>query len=92
MSTFIFPIQFRRTRVGSRPEQLQSFLQDQSRVVYSGIDPTADSLHVGHILPMMCLVHFQLHGHKVIPLVRSGDNCWLQSIVSWLYRLEALRL
>jgi tyrosyl-tRNA synthetase len=57
----------------SRPEQLRNFLQDESRVVYSGIDPTADSLHVGHILPMMCLVHFQLHGHQVIPLV-SWDN------------------
>ncbi|KAN0112002.1 hypothetical protein V8E52_007919 [Russula decolorans] len=53
----------------TKPEQLQGFLQDQSRVVYSGIDPTADSLHVGHILPMMCLVHFQLHGHQVIPLI-----------------------
>ncbi|KAI9511191.1 hypothetical protein F5148DRAFT_1274413 [Russula earlei] len=55
--------------VDSRPEQLQCFLQDQSRVVYSGIDPTSGSLHVGHILPMMCLVHFQLHGHQVIPLI-----------------------
>ncbi|KAH8995676.1 hypothetical protein EDB92DRAFT_1845462 [Lactarius akahatsu] len=53
----------------TKPEQLRDFLQDQSRVVYSGIDPTADSLHVGHILPMMCLVHFQIHGHKVIPLI-----------------------
>ncbi|KAI0001340.1 hypothetical protein BJV74DRAFT_897972 [Russula compacta] len=53
----------------TKPEQLQIFLQDQSRVVYSGIDPTSDSLHVGHILPMMCLVHFQLHGHQVIPLI-----------------------
>ncbi len=54
-----------------RPEQLRDFLRSQNRVVYSGIDPTADSLHVGHILPMMCLVHFQIHGHQVIPLVRS---------------------
>ncbi|KAF8270298.1 hypothetical protein EI94DRAFT_1890560 [Lactarius quietus] len=53
----------------TRPEQLRHFLRDQSRVVYSGIDPTADSLHVGHILPMMCLVHFQGRGHKVIPLI-----------------------
>ena len=54
-----------------RPEQLQLFLQGDSRVVYAGIDPTADSLHVGHILPMMCLVHFQIHGHKIISLVSN---------------------
>ncbi|KAF8273842.1 hypothetical protein EI94DRAFT_1715047 [Lactarius quietus] len=46
----------------TKPEQLRDFLRDQSRVVYSGIDPTADSLHVGHILPVMCLAHFQPHG------------------------------
>ncbi|KAI0268738.1 hypothetical protein BC834DRAFT_932939 [Gloeopeniophorella convolvens] len=53
----------------TKPEQLQSFLRDRSRVVYSGIDPTATSLHVGHILPMMCLVHFHIRGHRVIPLI-----------------------
>ncbi|KAI0305468.1 hypothetical protein B0F90DRAFT_1808725 [Multifurca ochricompacta] len=53
----------------TKPEQLQNFLHDQNRVVYAGIDPTADSLHVGHILPMMCLVHFQIRGHQIIPLI-----------------------
>lgn len=58
----------------TKPEQLRDFLRDQSRVVYSGIDPTADSLHVGHILPMMCLVHFQIRGHKVIPLIGGATG------------------
>ena len=66
----------------SRPEQLQVFLQDQSRVVYAGIDPTADSLHVGHILPMMCLVHFQIHGHKIIPLVSNVNKLTIIYLIS----------
>ncbi|KAI0049898.1 hypothetical protein FA95DRAFT_1537423 [Auriscalpium vulgare] len=62
----------------TRPEMLDAHLCGAQQTVYSGIDPTASSLHVGHILPMMCLVHFQLHGHKVIPLIggataRIGD-------------------
>jgi tyrosyl-tRNA synthetase len=68
--------------VFSRPEQLRDYLLDQSRVVYSGIDPTADSLHVGHILPMMCLVHFQIHGHKVIPLVSNINKFIMVYLIS----------
>ena len=52
-----------------RPEILRSLLEKSSSTVYSGIDPTGVSLHVGHILPMMSLVHFQLRGHKAIALV-----------------------
>ena len=66
----------------SRPEQLRDFLRDQNRVVYSGIDPTADSLHVGHILPMMCLVHFQIRGHKVIPLVSHVNKLTIMYLMS----------
>ncbi|KAI0266682.1 hypothetical protein BC834DRAFT_873037 [Gloeopeniophorella convolvens] len=58
----------------TKSEQLQNFLRDQSRVVYSGIDPTATSLHVGHILPMMCLVHFQIRGHQVISLIGGATS------------------
>lgn len=45
---------------------------------YCGFDPTADSLHVGHLLPVMALLHFQRAGHNVIAVVggataRLGD-------------------
>jgi tyrosyl-tRNA synthetase len=45
---------------------------------YIGFDPTADSLHIGNLLPIMMLVHLQRHGHKPIVLVggatgRVGD-------------------
>ncbi|KZV76760.1 hypothetical protein PENSPDRAFT_622202 [Peniophora sp. CONT] len=53
----------------TRPEILRALLEQSSSTVYSGIDPTGVSLHVGHILPMMSLVHFQLRGHKPIALI-----------------------
>ncbi|MBF0286713.1 MAG: tyrosine--tRNA ligase [SAR324 cluster bacterium] len=39
---------------------------------YTGFDPTADSLHVGHLIPMMGLAHLQQAGHRVIALVGGG--------------------
>lgn len=46
----------------------------QSRTVgfYAGIDPTAPSLHLGHLLPMMILFWLFNHGHNVVSLVGGG--------------------
>jgi hypothetical protein len=49
--------------------QLDSLVSTQPVVVYGGVDPTASSLHVGHLLPLMNLLHFYLHGHHSIALV-----------------------
>ena len=54
-----------------RPDQLHSELQRQPQTVYLGVDPTAGSLHVGHLVPFLCLLHFQLRGHNIVPLVSS---------------------
>ena len=45
-------------------------LQKEMTSAYVGIDPTADSLHIGHLVSVMMLKHFQLSGHK--PLVLIG--------------------
>jgi hypothetical protein len=37
-----------------------------SSSLYCGADPTADSLHIGHLLPFMTLRRFQEHGHRPI--------------------------
>ena len=42
--------------------------------VYVGFDPTASSLHVGHLVPLLMLRRFQLAGHKVIPLVGGATG------------------
>ena len=42
--------------------------------LYCGFDPTADSLHVGSLLPIMGLIHFQRAGHRPIALVGGGTG------------------
>jgi tyrosyl-tRNA synthetase len=41
-------------------------------VCYTGFDPTGDSLHVGHLLPLMALMHLEKAGHKPIALLGGG--------------------
>jgi len=45
---------------------------ESSVTCYAGFDPTADSLHVGHLLPVMALAHMQRCGHRPIVLVGGG--------------------
>ncbi|KAG0635566.1 hypothetical protein HOY80DRAFT_1056943 [Tuber brumale] len=49
--------------------QLDELVESGPIVAYSGVDATAPSLHVGHLLPLISLLHFYLHGHHVIALV-----------------------
>ena len=48
------------------------------RTVYSGVDPSAASLHVGNLLPLLSLLHFALRGHTALVLVR----CFLASLLT----------
>ena len=47
-------------------------MDQQSICAYCGFDPTADSLHVGHLIPIMGLAHLQRHGHRIIALMGGG--------------------
>jgi len=49
-------------------------LNKQVRSGYIGFDPTADSLHVGHLVQIMTLVHFQRAGHKPFALVGGATG------------------
>lgn len=51
-------------------DELGKWLDGGSRTLYSGFDPTADSLHIGSLVPLILLRRFQLAGHK--PLVLIG--------------------
>ena len=52
--------------------ELRAHLSGGSRVVYAGFDPTAPSLHVGHLMPIMGLRRFQQAGHRVIAIGGGG--------------------
>ena len=47
-------------------------MDQQSICAYCGFDPTADSLHVGHLIPIMGLAHLQRQGHQIIALMGGG--------------------
>src|SRR5437867_13279988 len=53
---------------------LPGWLREGSRTLYAGFDPTADSLHVGSLLPLMTLRRFQKAGHKPIALVGGATG------------------
>lgn len=52
----------------------EEHLMEQMRVAYVGIDPTADSLHIGHLVGVMLLKHFQISGHKPLALVGGATG------------------
>jgi|TARA_B110000902_G_scaffold108176_1_gene127799 tyrosyl-tRNA synthetase len=55
------------------PEELIEHLKE-SRVLYCGFDPTADSLHIGSLVPLLVLRRFQQAGHKPLALVGGATG------------------
>ena len=55
-------------------DALQAHLASGSQTVYSGFDPTADSLHIGSLVPLLALRRFQLAGHSPIILVGGATG------------------
>ena len=53
---------------------LPAWLHGASRTVYAGFDPTADSLHVGHLMGLMALRRFQRAGHRPIALMGGATG------------------
>ncbi len=53
---------------------LDEQLKKEMTTAYVGIDPTADSLHIGHLVSVMMLKHFQVAGHKPIALVGGATG------------------
>ncbi len=53
---------------------LTNFLNQQPRTVYAGFDPTADSLHVGSLIPLLLLRRFQQFGHRPIAVVGGSTG------------------
>lgn len=57
----------------SDEEKLEELLEGQIKL-YLGIDPTADSMHIGHLLPVILLKRFQEYNHVPVPLMGGGTG------------------
>ncbi|HDG4596931.1 TPA: tyrosine--tRNA ligase [Staphylococcus aureus] len=53
---------------------IEDLLNKEQVTLYCGADPTADSLHIGHLLPFLTLRRFQEHGHHPIVLIGGGTG------------------
>ena len=63
-----------RGQLFQQTEQVEGALGRGQVTGYVGFDPTAPSLHVGNMVPLMGLVHLQRAGHKPIALVGGGTG------------------
>ncbi|MGY6741270.1 MAG: tyrosine--tRNA ligase [Cecembia sp.] len=73
MNNFIDELQWRGMLQDMTPD-LEQHLKEGMRSAYLGFDPTADSLHIGHLVGVMTLLHFQLAGHKPFALVGGATG------------------
>lgn len=55
-------------------EKIKNLLDNETISFYTGYDPTADSLHVGHFLQLMVMAHLQRHGHRPIAILGGGTG------------------
>jgi len=55
-------------------QELKNYLEAEQATCYIGFDPTASSLHVGSLVPIMSLAHVQRQGHRPIALVGGGTG------------------
>ena len=53
---------------------IEELLEKEMISAYVGIDPTADSLHIGHLVGVMMLKHLQVAGHKPFALVGGATG------------------
>ncbi len=54
--------------------ELAGLLEQERFTVYAGFDPTADSLHIGSLVPLLCLARFQRAGHTPIALIGGATG------------------
>ncbi len=55
-------------------EGLRKLTEEKSISLYCGVDPTGDSMHIGHLIPFMIMRRFQLAGHKPVILIGGATG------------------
>ncbi len=74
-TNFLDDLQSRGLLIQTSSEaELDAHLNSAPRTIYCGFDPTADSLHIGHLVPLLALKRFQLVGHKPIALAGGATG------------------
>lgn len=73
LKNFIEELQWRGMVHDVMPDT-EDHLMEQMRSAYIGFDPTADSLHIGNLVPIMLLAFFQRSGHKPVALVGGATG------------------
>ena len=73
MKNFVEELQWRGMLHQSMPG-VEEHLSEAMRSAYIGFDPTADSLHIGNLVPIMLLAHYQRCGHKPVALVGGATG------------------
>lgn len=56
------------------PEGLRDYVENHKISLYCGVDPTGDSLHIGHLIPFIMLKRFQLAGHRPVILIGGATG------------------
>jgi tyrosyl-tRNA synthetase len=74
MTPFLDELRWRGLLAQTTSDAIPAYLTGGARVAYAGFDPTADSLTIGNLIPMMMLAHFQRAGHKPIALMGGGTG------------------
>ncbi len=73
MTNFVEELRWRGLIHDMIPET-ETYLNENKTLGYIGFDPTADSLHIGSLVPILVLMHFQRSGHKPIALVGGATG------------------
>lgn len=73
MKNFIQELRWRGLLQDIIPGTEEQFLKESTRA-YVGFDPTAESLHIGSLIPIIVLVHLQNHGHQPVALVGGATG------------------
>ena len=55
-------------------EGLRELVEEKAISLYCGVDPTGDSMHIGHLIPFIILKRFQMAGHKPVVLIGGGTG------------------
>jgi tyrosyl-tRNA synthetase len=71
---FLDELRWRGFLEATTSDDLDAYLAAGRRTMYIGFDPTADSLHLGSLIPVMALAHAQRQGHRPLVLVGGGTG------------------